>query len=229
MTGITDEHIEQVENTNKTLSEVICIARRISHENGNIMGNCIFCGQYTDQGYYAKLKANFTGYPYLQAGEVICPFCYEMYNNEEYRKNMWIATNEEFRFFKRAEAKEILLSTLLTPFAIYLTKTWKKQGWITLMNKINYDTKNFFVGFDYDVILVERKKLIEYLSLISELLEKKISKTELATGQLKVRSFEKIDMDLELQRRIAMLAGDKLWELCLFVSGGKKKENGRTI
>ena len=200
------------------LSELICRARQIPLEYGKLSGNCIFCGLHTDYGHPVKLKTNFTGYPYLQAGEVICPFCYELYNNEEYRKNMWLVTEERFRVFKRVEAKEILLSHSPVPFAIYLTKTWKKQGWITLMNRVNYNTKKFFVGFDYDVVLVEREKLTEYFDLISELLEKKISKTELATGQLKVRSLEKIDIDITLKDKITMLAGNKLWELCLFIS-----------
>jgi len=208
--------------TINTLSELIAQKRVSAIESGNIKGRCIFCGQYSNQGHQAKLKTKFTGYPYLQSGDVICPFCFELYNNEEYRKSMWIVSNNEFKFFKRADAKEILLSQLSVPFAIYLTKTWKKQGWITLMDKLNYNAEKFFVGFDYDVIFVERKKMVEYFNLISELLEKKISKGELATGQLKVKSFEKINMDLKLQRRIALLAGDKLWELCLFVSGGKK-------
>ena len=211
--------------TINSLSELIAQKRTSNIECGSMKGRCVFCGHYSDQGHQAKLKTKFTGYPYLQSGEIICPFCFELYNNEEYRKSMWVVTNEEFNFFKRADAKEILLSQLSVPFAIYLTKTWKKQGWITLMDKVNYNTENFFVGFDYDVIFVERKKMVEYLNLISELLEKKISKTELATGQLKVKSFEKIDMDLELQRRIAMLAGDKLWELCLFVSNKKEEVN----
>lgn len=210
----------------ETVAELIVQRRGLRIDAGTREGRCIFCGLSSDYGHQAKLKTNFTGYSYLQAGEIICPYCFELYNNNEYRKNMWVVTNDEFRLFKRAEAKEILLNQLSTPFAIYLTKTWKKQGWITLMNKINYDSKNFFVGFDYDVILVEREKLVEYLNLISELLNLKISKTELQIGQLKVRSFERINMDFELQRRIAMLAGDKLWDLCLFILGGKKAENG---
>jgi len=173
---------------------------------------------YTENGYPAKLKTNFTGYSYLQAGEVICPYCYELYNNEQYRKNMWFVTEHEFKFFKRAEAKRILLNNLEVPFAIYLTKTWKKQGWIRLMDKLNYSSDTFFVGFDYDIVLVERKKLNEYFSLLSELLAKKIPKSELATGELKPKSLEKIDMDTDLLARIRFLSGDKLWSLCLYIS-----------
>ena len=206
-----------------SLSELVLTARRILAEKGDISGNCIFCGEHTDVGHQANLKTNFTGYQYLQAGDAICPYCYNLYNDNTYRKNMWYVTKGQFKTFKRAEAKAILLSELEIPFAIYLTKTWKKQGWISLTGGVNYDTERFFVGFDYDVVFVEREKLTGYLNLSSELLEKKISKTELQMGRLKVRSFEKIGMDFDLQRKIAMLAGDKLWELCLFLAGGKNK------
>jgi len=202
----------------KYLSQLICNARGIVPNLGNLSGRCIFCGVYTETGYPAKLKTNFTGYSYLQAGEVICPFCYELYNNEQYRKNMWFVTEHEFKFFKRAEAKQILLNDLEVPFAIYLTKTWKKQGWIRLMDKLNYSSDTFFVGFDYDVVLVERKKLNEYFSLLSELLAKKIPKSELATGELKPKSLEKIDMDMDLLAHIRFLSSDKLWSLCLYIS-----------
>ena len=131
---------------------------------------------------------------------------------------MWFVTEHEFKFFKRTEAKQILLNDLEVPFAIYLTKTWKKQGWIRLMDKLNYSSDTFFVGFDYDIVLVERKKLNEYFSLLSKLLAKKIPKSELATGELKPKSLEKIDMDTDLLARIRFLSGDKLWSLCLYIS-----------
>ena len=200
------------------LSKLICKARRVQVQLGTLKGNCIFCGQHTDYGHPGKLKTKFTGYSYLQSGEVICPYCYELYNNEEYRKKMWLATEHEFKTFKRNEAKEILLSSLPVPFAVYLTKTWKKQGWITLMDKVNYSTETFFVGLDYDIVFVEKQRLIEYLSLIQNLLEQGVTKKELATGQLRVRSLERIGMDRSLWDKIAMLAGDKLWDLCLFIS-----------
>jgi len=201
----------------KFLSQLICNARGIVPKPSDIIGRCVFCGTYTEAGYPAKLKTNFTGYSYLQAGEVICPYCYELYNNEQYRKNMWFVTEHEFKFFKRTEAKQILLNDLEVPFAIYLTKTWKKQGWIRLMDKVNYSLDTFFVGFDYDVILVKRKKLNKYLSLLSELLAKKIPKSELVTGELKPKSLEKIDMNKNLLAHIKLFSGDKLWSLCLYI------------
>jgi len=85
------------------------------------------------------------------------------------------------------------------------------------MDKVNYNSDTFFVGFDYDVILVKRKKLNKYLSLLSELLAKKIPKSELVTGELKPKSLEKIDMDKDLLTHIKLFSGDKLWSLCLYI------------
>ena len=210
----------------ETLSHLVCSSRNINSVQGDTMGNCIFCGQYSEHGHPAKLKTKFTAYQYIQSGLIICPFCYEIYNNQEYRKNMWYASEHEYKTFKRDAAKSILLDPPDPPFVIYLTKTWKKQGWLTLMNKVNYDKDSFFVGFDYDVIFVYHDKLIKYIDLISMLLEKGVSKTELKTGQLKPRSLKKIDMDLELMKEVQILSGQALWALCLYICQGGKKKNG---
>ena len=210
----------------ETLSHLVCTSRNVSLTEGDAKGSCIFCGRYSDNGSPAKLKTNFTGYQYLQSGSIICPFCYEIYNNQEYRKSMWYASKQRYKTFKRDEAKNILLNPPDPPYVIYMTKTWKKQGWLTLMNKVNYDRDNFFVGFDYDVILVNHNMLVKYIDLITMLLEKGISKTELQTGQLKPRSLKKIDMDIELMKEVQVLSGQALWTLCLYVCQKEKKKNG---
>lgn len=209
----------------KSLSELMIESRNISPPNGEENGTCIFCGSECENGHPAKLKANFTGYSYLQSGNLICPACFYLYNEQEYRKHMWVASSDGYRTFKRDEGKNILLHPPNIPFAIYFTRTWKKQGWIAIMEKVNYDRDRFYVGFDYDVILIDRIKVREYLNLIESLLSKKISKSELATGQLKPRSLEKIDMDVDLFHRIQTLAGENLWQLCVYVSEGEKKND----
>ncbi len=200
------------------LSKLIVKARNIVPQLGKLQGYCIFCGEYSNHGYSAKLKTNFTAYPYLQQGEIICPNCFELYNNSEYRKNMFLVSKSEFRTFKREEGKAILLNLPIPPFALYFTRTWKKQGWITLMQKVSFSKTNFFVGLDYEVILVNSLRAKENFQLIENLLEKKISKTELKTGQLKVKSFERLDMDLELLNRLQLFSGDPLWGLCVFLN-----------
>lgn len=42
-----------------TLSELVCAARGIDPPTGRGEGNCIFCGQYTENGHQAKMKDSF--------------------------------------------------------------------------------------------------------------------------------------------------------------------------
>ncbi len=206
------------------LSTLICRARGIVPEPGTLAGTCVFCGEHSDIGHPAEFGENFTAYAALQGGEIICPECRHVLKEADYRKKMWVVSDGTFRIFSRGEAREVLQHPPDPPFVIYFTPSWKKQGWINLMNRVNLTCDQFVVGFDYDMIIVTPVQRDEYLALIADLLEKKITKSELETGELRSKSYEKIGFDLNLVNRLRMLAGDPLWKLCLFVTPSPKKE-----
>lgn len=201
-----------------TLSHIICSARHIEPEQGTLTGSCIFCGLETSTGHKAKLKDTFTAYDLVQGGSCICPECWHMYNEQMYRKKAWVVTLETFSEVKRDGAKELLLNPPDPPFIIYLTKSWKKQGWINLMNRVQESRTDYTIGLDYELVEVNTSKLEEYCTLITELLEKKITKTELSSGNFRAKSYEKLGFDIELMEKIKMLAGNPLWNLAIFVS-----------
>jgi CRISPR type IV-associated protein Csf1 len=201
-----------------TLSKLLCSARTIETEPGCFSGECILCGLETDKGHKAELKDTFTAYDLIQGGSCICPECWHVYNEQMYRKKAWVVTASTFTEIKRDGAKELLLNPPEPPFVIYLTQTWKKQGWLNLINRVQESKTNYTIGLDYDLVEVNTQKLGEYCNLIVELLEKKIMKTELQTGQLKAKSYEKLGYDMELIEKIKMLVGNPLWNLAIFVS-----------
>ena len=201
-----------------TLSKLLCSSRSITPEPGTITGICILCSIETEQGHKAKLKDTFTAYDLIQGGSCICPECWHVYNEQMYRKKAWAVTPSTFTEVKRDGAKELLLNPPEPPFVIYLTKTWKKQGWLNLINRVQESQTDYTIGLDYDLIEVNTEKLNEYCTLISELLEKKITKTELSTGKLKAKSYEKLGYDKELIDKVIQLAGNPLWDLAIFVS-----------
>lgn len=206
--------------TNKTitLSQLVCLhVPSTEIKTSTCSGTCVFCGESSECGFPAELKKTFTAYAYLQMGDIICPECYYVYTTQKYRLSMWVVSKDEFRFFKKAEAYDIVMNPPSPPFGIYLTKTWKKQGWIVIMNKVNYTRDCFFVGLDYNVIFVNLELLQEYITLIKYLRKQKISKQELETGNLSVKSIEKIDMNLELMKQIQNYAGDPLWGLGVYI------------
>jgi CRISPR type IV-associated protein Csf1 len=201
-----------------TLSTLLCSARNIDPERGTHTGPCIFCGLETAAGHKAELKETFTAYDLIQGGTCICPECWHVYNEQMYRKKAWVVTQSTFTEVKRENAKELLLNPPEPPFVIYLTQTWKKQGWLNLINRVQESQTDYTIGLDYDLIEVNTSKLEEYCSIISEILEKKITKTELQTGQFKAKSYEKLGYDMELIEKIKVLAGNPLWNLAIFVS-----------
>ena len=201
-----------------TLSQLLVSARNITPEPGEVTGTCIFCGQDTEHGHKAELKDTFTAYDLIQGGSCICPECYHVYNEQMYRKKAWAVTPSTFTEVKWSGAKELLLNPPEPPFVIYLTQTWKKQGWLNLINRVQESKTNYTIGLDYDLIEVNTVKLEEYCTLISELIEKKIMKSELQTGNFRSKSYEKLGYDMEMVEKIKVLVGNPLWNLAIFVS-----------
>lgn len=129
---------------------------------------------------------------------------------------MWAVTPYEFKPFKHVEAKSILQNPPEPPFVMYFTQTWKRQGWPGLVNRVNTDKEYFIVGYDYELVLVEAKKRDSYLEFAQSLIDKGLNKTELATGELKAKSYDKVDFS-EV-KRLKELSGDPLWDLVVYVT-----------
>ena len=197
---------------------MICNARNINPKRGNLVGTCVYCGNNTVYGHEFKPTGQFTTYQHIQGGTCICPECNEMKLSQDYRRSMWIVNESKFITFKSHEAKHHLLNPLSPPFVMYLTKTWKKQGWPQLVNRINTDTKKFIVGFDYSLILVDSKQRNYFLSFAQRLIDIGITKKELYSGNLKGKSYEKIDFDIKIIEQMNKNHKNPLWELCVFVT-----------
>jgi hypothetical protein len=201
-----------------TLPKMICSARNMVPNEGELQGICVYCGEYTEHGHKFKPTGQFTTYQHIQGGTCICEYCNEMKSSQDYRRSMWAANPKTFITFKPDTAKEILCNPPEPPFVMYFTKTWKKQGWPQLVNRVNYSKEKFIVGYDYDLVLVASRKRDEYLKFAQELLDRGLVKTELLTGHLKTRSYEKLDFDFNTIKKISFLCTDPLWNLCVYVS-----------
>lgn len=153
----------------------------------------------------------------MGSGDVVCPECNHIYTDRIY-KNAWVSTESEFRELKRADIKQVLLFPPEPPFVIYITQTWKTQGWLNLINRVQESKTNYIIGFDYSLILVNTVKLEEHCTLIASIIERKITKTELQTGQFKAKSYEKLGYNFELIEKLKLLVGNPLWNLAIFVS-----------
>jgi hypothetical protein len=149
--------------------------------------------------------------------------------SQDYRMTMW-AVNliGGYRAFKFEEARNMLQKPPVPPFALYFTRTWKKQGWTRLVTRINYSRDRFIVGFDYDIIDIDAGIRDHYFTQIDEYFKRGLSKAELLTGEVKPKTFEKVGMDQSILNQLQQVKDDPLWDLCVFVTPSPKRRKGCT-
>ena len=208
-----------------TFSEMLCKTLEITPDLGELEGDCCICQKHTTTGFKKKFSGTFTCADYISHGEVICPECqYLVKNSNEYRRTMFLLTEDELIKFKKKEAKEIVLNLPNKPFYIYLTKTWQKIGWIRMNEVYNENNKgeiNFLI--DYDIVRVNLDTLTETMEFIKQLRDLKIPKTVLETGQLEMHHYKKLTAEFgNIAARIILNnvkrnANNPIWDLALYL------------
>ena len=208
-----------------TFSEMLCNTLKITPEQGELEGTCCICQKHTTTGFKKKFSGTFTCADYISHGEVICPECqYLVKNSNEYRRTMFLLTEDELIKFKKKEAKEIVLNLPNKPFYIYLTKTWQKIGWIRMNEVYNENNKgeiNFLI--DYDIVRVNLDTLTETMEVIKRLRGLKIPKTVLETGQLEMHHYRKLTAEFGniaariILNNVKMNANNPIWDLALYL------------
>lgn len=206
-------------------SEMLCKTLEIAPDLGELEGTCCICKKHTLNGFKKKFSGNFTCADYISHGEVICPECnYLVKNSNEYRRTMFLLTEDELIKFKKKEAKDIVLNLPNKPFYIYLTKTWQKIGWIRMNEVYNQDNQNeinFLI--DYDIVRVNLDTLTETMKFIKQLRDLKIPKTVLETGQLEMYYYRKLTSEFDnnvARSYIKMIknnANNPIWDLALYL------------
>ena len=208
-----------------TFSEMLCKTLEITPDLGELEGDCCICQKHTTTGFKKKFSGTFTCADYISHGEVICPECqYLVKNSNEYRRTMFLLTEDELIKFKKKEAKEIVLNLPNKPFYIYLTKTWQKIGWIRMNEVYNENNKgeiNFLI--DYDIVRVNLDTLTEVMKYIKRLRDLKIPKTVLETGQLEMHHYRKLTAEFGnvaariILNNIKKNTNNPKWDLALYL------------
>lgn len=203
-----------------TLSELICEHKEIKTEPGDLTGTCCLCGKQTQTGFKKKFGTNFTAGPEVSLGDVICEYCKPLITlSNELRRSMWLVTQSEFKKFKKAEAKDIILNLPDEPFYLYLTNTWQKVGWIKMINRLNPDKNGLICCcVDYDTYFADLEVIKELFELIEVLRELKIPKQELESGELSMHHYRKLDNPRETARKLKNYAQNPVWRLCVYLN-----------
>jgi len=243
------------------LSELIANAQDVSLPLGNIQGTCMFCGKEA-MGFQPEISDSFTNANICSGGSVICPECNYMNRAEIpgakqsagklHRANMWYVTEKGIgviRFPKKGgqagprdlsdifrlperTPRSILTDPPEPPFAIYLTRSWKKPGWQTMLRAnggVATSRDLFPVGFDYEVIYVDRARLhldLAYIDMLRTDPSKPgkvlLTKRELSSGKIGAGSVARmIDAGLDVRSIVGDLrkkANDPGWGLAVYVA-----------
>ena len=206
-------------------SEMLCKTLEITPDLGELEGTCCICQKHTTTGFKKKFSGNFTCADYISHGEVICPECnYLVKNSNEYRRTLFLLTEDELIKFKKKEAKEIVLNLPNKPFYIYLTKTWQKIGWIRMNEVYNTDNQseiNFLI--DYDIVRTNTADLYGMMDFIKQLRDLKIPKAVLETGNLEMHHYRKLTAEFgnqaarKILNKVKMNANSPVWDLALYL------------
>lgn len=208
-----------------TFSEMLCNTLQITPEQGELEGTCCICKKHTKKGFKKKFSGSFTCADYVSTGDVICPECnYLVKNSNEYRRTMFLLTEDELIKFKKKEAKNIVFNLPNKPFYIYLTQTWQKIGWIR-MNEVYNEGNTGDIKFliDYDIVQTDLKTLTRTMEFIKKLRDLKIPKTVLETGELEMHHYRKITTGFNNHiarnfiKTIKNNVNNPVWDLALYL------------
>jgi len=208
-----------------TFSKMLQKVRKHDTIEGNLEGICCICGEKTTKGHKKKFGANFTSADIVSSGDVICEYCKHLVDNSnEYRRTMFLLSENEFKKFKKNEAKEIVLNLPKKPFYLYLTKTWQKIGWTMISFCENNGSNDLIILVDYDIIHTSLLELKNHFKIIEFLRELKIPKTALETGVFEPHHFKKVSAEMGLQgtrkliNNIKSYANNPSWDLAVYLN-----------
>ena len=191
---------------------------------GNLRGYCVFCGTKTERGSPLSkvVSNNFSAFPLLGSGDTVCEYCAGVFLNQDFRKRSWVATEGVVEFGKLKEIGQKIFDPPPPPFVIYLTKGGQKQGFIRALSEgVSFSRERFYVYTDWiDIpVFVDSTTAEEYRHTAESLLQRKVTRTELLTGQFTPKTWRKAIEGgwEELLEEIQGYARNPLWEVVCHV------------
>jgi len=205
------------------LGELLLKATGSTPQTGNTKGVCVVCGAEVNNGIPLKecVSDNFTGWSYFFSGNCMCPECAYLFSDQTFRRKSWVASLQGFKVFKNDEAQQILFNPPDPPFFIHIAKTGQKQTWLSCIHRVAHNPHKYFFSHEkYDVpILFEHDRAATYIQIIAEAMAKGLTKTELTTGEFKMKTWQKAIEGgyRDFLRELAKFKGDILWEVLVDV------------
>lgn len=202
-----------------TLSKLILNNLNLSPPEGDLAGTCVFCGAGSRRGFRADFPNSFTSFNRVYDGNIICEYCYYIFKHPEFRRRSWLVTLTSFRFLNN---KEEILNTLLNPpnedWIMYITKSRRKHGWLNLTEKLNSSRDMFIVGYDEDIVWIDREVFEKIISVVQLLRGYRVPKQMIFLGELSPNVLKRIrDKDYWVINFLHNFSRSTLLDLALFL------------
>jgi len=169
------------------------LGRLIFGDGGSIEGICAFCGYTKSDEFYEfseVVSDNFVYYNKIK-GKKICDKCYRVFKDQRFRYSSFVATSGKVEFLKPKEILNFLYNPVYPNF-IYLTKTFKKQGWVDGFEKVSISPEFFYIHTDFvGCIQVDYQEFMNVLRKFQKLVEAKIPKTSIVVEET-ISSYRKV-------------------------------------
>jgi len=196
-------------------------------------GRCYICMETVDELVDIKrvVSGNFTGFQHLKAGHGLCVFCAGALKEATVRKTNWVVSPARFKAFKFNEFRDVLTEALARnePFAIFVTKSFKKHGWIVNPFAINTPSNEgsinrFVVIFEEDVARFTPRSYEKITGLVDALMPffgKKRLET-LETNSSIIETLVEVGA-IQHYYEAKKFAGNPAWELVVKCTDTPKK------
>lgn len=192
---------------------------------GEDEGRCYICGQETQCGHRMKPSDAFTAWAQCAEGDVMCEHCHPLIRTPDFRRRSWLVTSGNIHFATKDDREWIwpmLLDPPEPPFALYVTKSYKKQGHLTLVNYVSTSRTHFWIGADFAdrAIAADLQQLREWAPIIEFLREQKMPKAALTTGEFGPHHYKKAIEGgwVDMVNAARNIAGNPAWEVLVHVA-----------
>lgn len=198
---------------------------------GNAVGTCYICSLPTEHGQRRAPSAAFTAWASCGSGDVLCPDCAATLNWRDVRMFSWLAAPDGVRFEGRGDRGwlwDVFAAPPDPPYAVYVTKSGQKQGWISGVRQIA-TAQSIPVMTDWTdrPVMLRQSDWDAMAPLILSLRERGLSRNALngAMTPSQWRAAIREGYDGEV-RRAHQYIGDPRWEVLVHVSNDPNKPAG---
>jgi hypothetical protein len=172
-------------------------AAKNEHILKNIDFKCACCKAQSSAGIETKkiVSGNFTNWDLL-TDKYLCEACANLLKGDfstELRRTSFIVYKDELMKLKNDRLLKHLLNIKKTPFAVGITFSYKKHN--AFRCELNYDTNNYFIRVEDELIEFNKVKVTGLLNKMKDLYLTYFTKEEIRKGKYNIHNINKFGIE----------------------------------